>query len=315
MQHCRAVISYEPMPSEPWNAKLQNVSIRDIDPDECLVEVVASGICHTDLGIAARPGSIFPDQSIAFCGSCPSCSSGHPSYCYDAYKLNFAHPGCDAYAQDTSTPVVGGFFGQSSLGNLAVVKASCIVNLSGIVKSREELQLFAPLGCGLAGVMAAKIIGCRRIIAVDRIPERLVLATELGATHTIHTGELTTSLANAVRLATDGIGSSLTIETTGALPIIQEALDMTSILGRVVPVGMSKEPLQTDMTKFKLAGKSLLGSMQGGVIPSKYITQMIEWYREGEFPIEELIRFYKPEDHVEVQDMKAGPTVKPIIHW
>lgn len=44
--------------------------------------------------------------------------------------------------------MVGGFFGQSSLGNLAVVKASCIVNLSGIVKSREELQLFAPLGCG-----------------------------------------------------------------------------------------------------------------------------------------------------------------------
>lgn len=86
--------------------------------------------------------------SIAFCGSCPSCRSGHPSYCYDAYKLNFAHPGCHTYSQDNSTPVVGGFFGQSSLGNLAVVKASCIVNLSGIVKSREELQLFAPLGCG-----------------------------------------------------------------------------------------------------------------------------------------------------------------------
>jgi len=29
-----------------------------------------------------------------------------------------------------------------------VVNASCIVNLSGIVQSREELQLFAPLGCG-----------------------------------------------------------------------------------------------------------------------------------------------------------------------
>lgn len=58
--NCRAVVSYEPMADEPWNAKLRNVSIRDIRPDECLVEIVASGICHTDLGIASRPGSIFP---------------------------------------------------------------------------------------------------------------------------------------------------------------------------------------------------------------------------------------------------------------
>lgn len=92
--------------------------------------------------------------SIAFCGACPSCHAGHPSYCYDAYGLNFAHPGCDSYqvtvapGQDTVAPVVGGFFGQSSLGSLAVVNASCIVSLTGIVKSREELHLFSPLGCG-----------------------------------------------------------------------------------------------------------------------------------------------------------------------
>ncbi len=53
--------------------------------------------------------------SIAFCGACPSCQAGHPSYCYDAYGLNFAHPGCDSYqviaapGQDTASPVVGGF--------------------------------------------------------------------------------------------------------------------------------------------------------------------------------------------------------------
>lgn len=90
--------------------------------------------------------------SIAFCNACPSCRSGHPAYCQSALKLNFAHPGRGTYTmadgKDKNTTVVGGFFGQSSLGSLAIVDTSCIVNLAGTVKSRDELKMFAPLGCG-----------------------------------------------------------------------------------------------------------------------------------------------------------------------
>lgn len=68
----------------------------------------------------------------------------------------------------------------------------------------------------------------------------------------IHTGELTTSLTDAVKLATEGLGSSLTIDTTGVLSIIRESLEMTSVLGRMVLLGMAKDSLEIDMTKFKL---------------------------------------------------------------
>jgi aryl-alcohol dehydrogenase len=40
---------------------------------------------------------------------------------------------------------------------------------------------------GLSAVMAAKLTLATRIIAVDRVPARLELARELGATHTIDT--------------------------------------------------------------------------------------------------------------------------------
>ncbi|KAF9887945.1 hypothetical protein FE257_009467 [Aspergillus nanangensis] len=377
-QSCRAIVAYQPSNKQP-DFRLEDVSIRDIEPDECLVDIVATGVCHTDLGVASRPDSIYPRVlghegsgyirkigskislnlqegdpvllSIAFCNNCPSCQSGHPSYCYSAYALNFANPGRDTYqARSVGTEqdfvVAGGFFGQSSLGSLAIVKESCIVSVAGAVKSRSELQLFAPLGCGfqtgagtvsklgkaqpgdsvaiiglggvgLSAVMAARIIGCKHIVAVDRIHDRLALAKELGATDVIHTGKLdTASLAEAVRNATDGLGSSLTIDTTGVLSIIREALEMTSILGRMVLLGMSKESIDIDMTKFKLAGKTLLGSVQGDVIPSQYIAQMIEWYRAGRFPIDKLVRFYKPEDiGPALHDMGTGQTVKPIILW
>lgn len=68
----------------------------------------------------------------------------------------------------------------------------------------------------------------------------------------IHTGELTTSLTDAVRLATEGLGSSLMIDTTGVPSIIRESLEMTSVLGRMALLGMAKDLLEIDMTKFKL---------------------------------------------------------------
>jgi aryl-alcohol dehydrogenase len=38
---------------------------------------------------------------------------------------------------------------------------------------------------GLSAVMGARIAGCRTVVAVDPVPERRTLATELGATATV----------------------------------------------------------------------------------------------------------------------------------
>lgn len=87
---------------------------------------------------------------------------------------------------------------------------------------------------------------------IDRIPDRLTLAKDLGATHVIDSSSLVGRLENAVRNVTDGLGSSLTIDTTGNISVIHSALDMTAILGRVILLGMSKESIDIDITKFKL---------------------------------------------------------------
>ena len=44
--------------------------------------------------------------------------------------------------------VAGQFFGQSSFASLSVVKEASVVNVKGLIKSEEELKLFAPMGCG-----------------------------------------------------------------------------------------------------------------------------------------------------------------------
>lgn len=87
---------------------------------------------------------------------------------------------------------------------------------------------------------------------IDRIPDRLTLAKDLGATDVIDSSSVVGRLEDAVRNVTDGLGSSLTIDTTGNISVIHSALDMTAILGRVILLGMSRESIDIDITKFKL---------------------------------------------------------------
>jgi Zn-dependent alcohol dehydrogenase len=59
-QNCHGIVSYPPLENNQLDFRLENLCIRDIEEDECLVEIVATGLCHTDLGVALRPDSIFP---------------------------------------------------------------------------------------------------------------------------------------------------------------------------------------------------------------------------------------------------------------
>ncbi len=88
----------------------QEIAISDIAPDEVLVRVLASGICHSDRTVQlgtqdrplplilghetaglvqqagaavtlVRPGDLVVACASAFCGQCNWCLSGHPQHC------------------------------------------------------------------------------------------------------------------------------------------------------------------------------------------------------------------------------------------
>ena len=95
---------------------LEEVELDEPRPNEVLVRMVATGLCHTDLSV--RSGAIpFPlpgvvghegagvveavgsavqrvqpgDHVLASftsCGSCPNCQAGHPVYCFSWFPLN-----------------------------------------------------------------------------------------------------------------------------------------------------------------------------------------------------------------------------------
>ncbi|KAM5521634.1 fungal specific transcription factor domain-containing protein [Fusarium oxysporum f. sp. phaseoli] len=365
------IAAYEPQGTTP-DLRLVNGSVRAIHPSELLIRVVATGICHTDLIFAtwpadqipypkvlghegagvvveagpgvtkARPGD-FVLLSFHNCKDCHDCKEGHPSFCSKFVEVNYG--GEDATYTAEGTDLRGSFFGQSSFAELAVVKETSVVNVTNIIKTEEELKLFAPLGCGfqtgaatvenvaranekdrvavlglggvgLVSIMTAKMQACRTIIGIDRVPERLELAKALGATHVINTADENIDIKDEIQRVTDGKGSSITIDTTGNMGLIKAGLEFTANRGQLIFVGVPPLDAMMDLhlVTFMQTGKVIRGTIEGDAVPAEYLPRMVQWYREGKLPINKLISFYKPENfEIALKDMKIGKTVKPVI--
>ncbi len=144
-------------------------------PDEILVDVVASGMCHTDLlvrdsrpeslpavlghegaGIVREIGSgvrdLAPGDKVVLsfpsCGSCIRCRTGRTAYCDSIAALKFgcARPdGTVATTDGRGRPVGDHFFGQSSFGTSAVAYARSAVKVPDDV----DLRVAGPLACGV----------------------------------------------------------------------------------------------------------------------------------------------------------------------
>jgi Zn-dependent alcohol dehydrogenase len=79
---------------------------------------------------------------------------------------------------------------------------------------------------------------CQTIIGIDRVPERLKLASALGATHVINTADENIDIKEEIQRVTGGRGSSITIDTTGNMGLIRAGLDFTANRGQLIFVGV-----------------------------------------------------------------------------
>src|SRR5690606_15975616 len=165
-----------------------------------VVEAVGAGV----RGFTAGDHVILSGNS---CGRCPSCLAGRPTYCDLAMPLCFGGRRLDGSTALEHGAVHSHFFGQSSFASHAVVPERTAVKMArdlpleklgplgcGVITGAgavieafklgfgDSLAVFGAGGVGLSAVMAARLVGASRIVAVDLVPERLELAREFGAT-------------------------------------------------------------------------------------------------------------------------------------
>jgi Zn-dependent alcohol dehydrogenase len=290
--------------------------------------------------------------SFAFCESCASCDAGFNSHCNTFNELNFGtQPNVFGAKDDegSSPTIPGAFFGQSSFASLSIVRECSVVNASSLVSSKEELQLLSPLGCGvqtgagtvinvakaeekdivcvlglggvgLSAIMGAKIQNARQIIGVDRVASRLELAKEMGATHVIDSSKLPEgkTLVDAVREAAEGLGPTITVDTTGVPALIKASIDFARNRGKVIQVGSAPFDFKLELTvfDFMVRGIQYIGAIEGQAYPPDFVPKMVQWRKEGKFPVDKMMKLM-PADKFEeaLHEMHDGTTIKPILVW
>jgi aryl-alcohol dehydrogenase len=275
--------------------------------------------------------------SFTSCGQCPSCRTARPALCDSWLPLNlFGRPA--TIRTTDGTGITGHFFGQSSFATMALADDRNAVRVS----EDARLEILAPLGCGiqtgagtvldvlkptpgssiavvgsgavgLSAVMASALTPATTIIAVDRMPERLSLASEFGATDVIDVNQA--PLAEALRDATAGRGVDFAIDTTGHVETISTTISCLAVGGKIALVGAppfgSTIPIDVN---WMLPGRSIVGVTEGSSDPHRLLPTLIRLYEQGRLPIDRLVKTYPFADiQVAADDLRSGRTIKPVI--
>ena len=201
-QPAQAIVASAPEPdyTPGSNWTLEEIIVPTTLKDgELLVQMVASGICHSDLlttsmpvgtpgiqypRIAGHEGSgyikaIGPNitkkvstgdpvlLSFDHCTECESCKANRPAYCSTFSPLNILGAE-DSFRTKDGEGIVGKHFGQSSFASLSVVKETSVLPVKDFIKEEEELKMFAPLGCGIQ-TGAGAVLNTARAEKADRV--------------------------------------------------------------------------------------------------------------------------------------------------
>lgn len=195
--------------------KLEEVPIPKIGPGEILLRVEACGICGSDVmewyrihkaplilghelaGVIEEVGEgvrgfkrgdrVAASHHVP-CLECFYCKAGHETACDLLRKTNF-DPG--GFAEFLRIPAVnvekGGVYKLPD--GLSFEDATFIEPLACILRAQKRANMaegksVLVMGSGISGLIHihyAKMMGARRVVATDLIPERLELARRLGA--------------------------------------------------------------------------------------------------------------------------------------
>jgi len=325
-----------------------DVSVRD----QHLPTPLPAVLGHEGAGIVERIGAAVSDLAVgdhvvltvASCGQCHNCLRGLPTYCECSLPLNFSGRRLDGSATigtEEDGDVSGCFFGQSSFATHAIANRRNAVRIPKDV----PLELMGPLGCGIqtgagtvinalrprfasslvvfgagavgiSAIMAARLVGCATIVAVDIHANRLELAKSLGATHVVNAKEAGADVVARVREACGGgAGADYVVDTTGVASVAAQAAGSLGALGQCAIVGVYPPGTQLTLPVDSLFfGQSLGGVIEGNSVPKLFIPQLIEMWRQGRFPFDRMIEFYDFADINEaVADGLSGKVLKPVL--
>lgn len=173
----------------------------------------------------------------------------------------------------------------------------------------DNLQTIAVFGTGavcLVALMAGRISGCTKVIAVDIVFSRLKLAKKLGATETINSKE--EDPVEKIKSLTNGYGVDYTVDTTGILAVTHQAIDTLAQDGTCAGIAVTPHTVDVGLSA---NDKSFVVVLMGDSVPQ---IELIEFYKLRMFDFDKAEKFYDFEDINQANaDSISGKTIKPAL--
>lgn len=265
-------------------------------PADVLIRVEACAVCSSDVSLMAKPwpgqppyGSFIPGHEYSGtivalgetidefkigdrvaveahlgCLRCRNCRLGNYTAC-----LNYGKKGHRANGFTTN-----GGFAQYVVNHVNTVypipdsvgfdEASLITNLGCVLYGFETIggyivgdhvAVIGPGPLGLISVEVAKALCAGKVFLVGTRASRLQAGQALGADRIIDVNQ--EDPVEVIKEETKGIGADLVIESSGAAQAPQMAIDMARRMGKILLLGFSEEPVETNFSALVKDNKSI----------------------------------------------------------
>ncbi|MGH8999732.1 MAG: NDMA-dependent alcohol dehydrogenase [Acidimicrobiia bacterium] len=174
-------------------------------------------------------------------------------------------------------------------------------------------------GIGINAVQGARHAGASHIIAVDPVPFKREMATQLGATASFATMD---EAADHAKSLTNGQGADSAVVCPGVITgtHIAQAFAAVRKAGTVAVTGVGNiDDESIPISPFELAmfQKRIQGVLFGTLSPSKDVPRLIGLYRAGQLRLSELITRQYTLDQINdgYADMHAGRNIRGVIRF
>lgn len=260
------------------------------------VQVMASGVCHADIGTVdataakAAKAPVTPGHEIAgvvaelgagvegwavgarvavgwfggSCGHCDSCRRGDVVHCAERAIPGRSYQGGWAESVTVPADALAGipagldFFDAAPMGCAGVTTFNAIRHAG--LPAGARVAVFGLGGLGHLAVQFAAKMG-HEVTAIARGPEREELARRLGAHHYIDS----TAVAPGAALKACG-GADLIVSTAATTRPVAELVDGLRVHGRLTIIGVDDGTIEIPAAELVMGSKIITGHLTGSTL-------------------------------------------------
>ncbi len=301
-----------------------------------IVEEVGPGVTAPRVGDHVTLSWYYP------CLTCRQCQAGRQWLCTGSASLAHRNADGSSRAHRADGTPIRSYLSIGTMAEQAVVPAAaaiaipaevapeaaaligcCVATGVGAVLKTARVPAGAAVlvaglgGVGLSIVMGAVLAGAARIVAVDRGPEKLERALELGATHVVRAGDDPAATLAAMRAAAGPDGPDYAFEAIGLPLTIEQCIEVLPPGGTAVLVGLTAfgRRASFDVFPFVDGSRRILGSNYGFAVAAVDFPAYAGLHLAGRLPIDRLVDARIGIDDVEdaFDRMRRGEGLRRVI--